>query len=47
MQPEFNQAKLKLEEFCNLLLTDAFNINLTNEECRIPAEKIYQILYDN
>ena len=28
------------------MLTDAFRIDLTNKECRIPAEKIYQIVYE-
>ncbi|RQW78582.1 MAG: hypothetical protein EHM79_21375 [Geobacter sp.] len=36
----------KINKLVKDVLKQAFNINLTNEECREPAEKIYQILYE-
>jgi len=41
------EVKKQIQRFLKLILNEAFNIELTNEECRIPAEKIYQILYEN
>ena len=41
------EVKKQNQKFVKEILTEAFNIDLTNEECRIPAEKIYEILYEN
>jgi len=41
------EVKKQIQKFVKEILTEAFNIDLTNEECRIPAEKIYEILYEN
>lgn len=40
------EVKKQIQKYVKVILTEAFNIDLTNEECRLPAEKIYQILYD-
>jgi hypothetical protein len=41
------EVKKQIQKFVKEILTEAFNIDLTNEECKVPAEKIYQILYGN
>lgn len=41
------EVKKQIQKYVKEILTEAFNIDLTNEECREPAEKIYQILYEN
>ena len=38
--------KKQIQKLVKDVLTQEFNIDLTNEECRIPAEKIYQILHE-
>ena len=40
------EVKKQIQKLVKDVLTQAFNINLTNEECRIAAEKIYQILHE-
>jgi len=40
------EIKKQIQKYVKVILTEAFNLNLTNEDCRLPAEKIYQILYD-
>ena len=40
-------AKKQIQRLIKDVLEEAFNIDLTNEDCRIPAEKIYQILHEN
>jgi hypothetical protein len=41
------EVKKQIQKYVKEILMEAFNIDLTNEECREPAEKIYQILYEN
>ena len=41
------EVKKQIQKYVNEILTEAFNIDLTNEECRLPAKKIYQILFEN
>jgi len=40
------EIKKQIQKIVKEMLIDAFRIDLTNEECRIPAEKIYQIIYE-
>jgi hypothetical protein len=40
------EVKKQIQKYVKEILTESFNIDLTNEECRIPAKKIYQILYE-
>jgi len=40
------EVKKQIQKLVKDVLTQASNIDLTNEECREPAEKIYQILYE-
>jgi len=40
------EVKKQIQKLVKDVLTQAFNIDLTFEECRIPAEKIYQILHE-
>jgi hypothetical protein len=40
------EVKKQIQKLVKDILTQAFNIDLTNEECRISAEKIYQILHE-
>jgi hypothetical protein len=40
------EVKKQIQKLVKDVLTQAFNIDLTNEECRIPTEKIYQILHE-
>lgn len=39
------EMKKQIQSIVKGIITEAFKIDLTNEECRIPAEKIYQIVY--
>jgi hypothetical protein len=41
------EIKKQIQKYVKVIIEEAFNIDLTNEECRIPAEKIYQILHEN
>ena len=41
------EVKKQIQKYVKEILEEAFNIDLTNEECRLPAEKIYQILFEN
>ena len=40
------EVKKQIQKLVKDVLTQAFNIDLTTEEWRIPAEKIYQILHE-
>jgi len=40
------EVKKQIQRIVKGIITEAFKIDLTNEECRIPAEKIYQIVYE-
>ena len=40
-------AKKQIQRLIKNVIEEAFNIDLTFENCRIPAEKIYQILHEN
>jgi len=39
------EVKKQIQKTVKEMLTDAFRLDLSNEECRITAEKIYQIVY--
>ena len=39
------EVKKQIQKIVKEMLTDAFRLDLSNEECRITAEKIYQIVY--
>ena len=41
------EAKKQIQRLIKNVLEEAFNIDLAFENCRIPAEKIYQILHEN
>jgi hypothetical protein len=41
------EVKKQIQKYVKEILTEAFKIDLTNEECRIPSEMIYQILFEN
>lgn len=40
------EVKKQIQRLVMDVLTQAFKIDLTIEECRIPAERIYQILHE-
>jgi len=40
-------AKKQIQRLIKDVLEEAFNIDLTIGNCKIPAEKIYKILHDN
>jgi hypothetical protein len=41
------EVKKQIQKYVKEILTEAFDIDLTNEECKIPSEKIYQIVFEN
>ena len=41
------EAKKQIQRLIKNVIEEAFNIDLVLESCRIPAEKIYQILHEN
>jgi hypothetical protein len=40
-------AKKQIQRLIKNVIEEAFNIDLIFEDCKIPAEKIYQILHEN
>ena len=42
--PKYKDRKTKVLKVVRSIINEAFNIDLTEEECKIPAEKIYDIL---
>jgi hypothetical protein len=42
--PKYKDKKTKVLKVVRTILNDSFNLNLTDEDCKIPAEKIYNIL---
>ena len=41
------EAKKKIQRLVKNIIEEAFDIDLISEDCRLPAEKIYQILREN
>lgn len=41
------EAKRQIQRLIKNVIEEAFNIDLIFEDCRIAAEKIYQILHEN
>jgi hypothetical protein len=42
--PKYKDKKTKVLKVVRTIINEAFNIYLTEEECKTPAEKIYNIL---
>jgi hypothetical protein len=40
------EAKKQIQRLIKNIIEEAFNIDLINDDCRMPAEKIHQILYE-
>lgn len=42
--PKYKDKKTKVLKVVHTIINEAFNLYLTEDECRVPAEKIYNIL---
>jgi hypothetical protein len=46
MFPKYKDRKTKVNKVVRSIINEAFNLNLTDDECKIASEKIYKILYN-
>ena len=42
--PKYKDKRTKVQKVVRAIINEAFNLNLTDDECKIPSEKIYKIL---
>ena len=45
--PKYKDKKTKVLKVVRTIINEAFNLGLTEDECKIPSEKIYNILYNS
>jgi hypothetical protein len=44
--PKYKDKRTKVLKVVRAIINEAFNLNMTEEECKIPSEKIYHILFN-
>jgi hypothetical protein len=44
--PKYKDKKTKVQKVVKTIINDAFNLDLTDDDCKIPSEKIFKLLYD-
>jgi len=44
--PRYKDKKTKVLKVVKTIINETFNLNLTEDDCKKPSEKIYDILYD-
>ena len=43
--PKYKDKKTKVLKVVRKIINEAFNLGLTEDECKIPSDKIFNILY--
>jgi hypothetical protein len=44
--PKYKDKKTKVLKVVREIINEAFNLYLTDEDCKVPSEKIFKILHD-